>query len=129
MSCDCTVPEFCRAVVRVSRKARACCECSAGIDPGERYLSVSGKWDGNLGAYDVCLFCEELRDEAQRADVCDCIAFGHLFETLAEEFEDDRDGLLLNRLFRTGKDPLWGTELTPEDVEAIEGRPFVGAAG
>jgi hypothetical protein len=48
MSCDCTGPDFWCEVLRTARKCHICYECNSKILPGEQYLHVSGKWDGEI---------------------------------------------------------------------------------
>jgi hypothetical protein len=101
--CSCDAPAVYEDQVRTCRKPTTCEECRQPIAKGEQYHAISGCWDGSWSRYTVCLFCEELRVVAQADDdLCGCIAFGQLHETLADWFGWDgesEEGELLDALF------------------------------
>lgn len=76
--CDDTTPQFYQAIERKARKAHECCECTAKIAPGEKYVYIAGKWDGDIQVYKqhllCCQACEDIRAFSE------CIPFGSLKE-------------------------------------------------
>jgi hypothetical protein len=67
---DAERPTFCNVTRPKARKLHRCCECNSPIQPGDRYERISGKWDGDMGTYTTCLFCEALRDVLSDALGC-----------------------------------------------------------
>ena len=74
MSCDCTEAEAYTEQTRRARKAHVCGECFTAIPIGERYLHVSGIWDGEPDSHRFHVACDEARQtfgrlvrEAQKA--------------------------------------------------------------
>lgn len=59
-------PEAYWKVWRKARKQHICCECASTIDPGEKYLIISGIWDGEFDSFKQCEFCAEAYDEQNR---------------------------------------------------------------
>lgn len=82
---ECDIPQFYAWSILTARKQHDCCECSAKINPGEKYFRCSGKWDGLISSYKQHLLCEQacefIRDEIEN----ECIPFGSLFEWLKNE--------------------------------------------
>jgi len=79
---ECYIPEFYRVIEPTAKKPHACCECSAPILKGEKYVYVSAKWEGQFSVEKQHLLCANacrlVRDEGFNAD--ECLYFGQLFE-------------------------------------------------
>ena len=77
---DCEILEFSSIVEPIARSVHKCCECSAPINTGERYVKCSGKWDGDFSMFkqhELCArACEHIRDNSDG----ECIGFGALLE-------------------------------------------------
>ncbi len=54
--------DFSTTETRTARKPHRCYECKRGIQPGEKYEHVIGKYDGKFSIYDTCALCVEIRD-------------------------------------------------------------------
>lgn len=97
--CDLNPPEMYQAIERVCRKPRPCCECSAPILAGERYLLCTGKWEGQFDSHSQHLLCAEacmfIRDAFQDGE---CICFGELKTWCAEHGLQDRTDPIVRRL-------------------------------
>ena len=78
---ECELPEFYQASEQTARKEYRCCECSARVLKGERYLLAVGKWGGVFNKYrqhTLCArACEFIRDSLWNDG--ECIGFGELF--------------------------------------------------
>jgi hypothetical protein len=67
-----------------ARKAHVCRECREVIVPGQQYLRVAGKWDGDVCAYKFCLPCWEIMGEfSERGRT-----FGITWDTFRDEWHD-----------------------------------------
>lgn len=82
--CDYDPPEFYRMSVRTARKEHRCDECGKRIVAGEKYEVVVGKWDGNLGTFETCEQCRDLRQWTQNNVPCFCWAHGNILEDAKE---------------------------------------------
>ena len=94
----CEIPEFYECSTPIARKQHKCCECSAPIMPGERYVYCVGKWSGDFGSYRqhwLCAeACEFIRDHLNDRE---CIGFGELQEFCYDiNFDGEND----NRIVR-----------------------------
>lgn len=82
MSDDCEIAQYYKCVHRVARKPHECCECSAPIDTGEKYLQVNACWDNQPDVYRQHLICAEaceyVRDVGLNDD--ECVYYGGLKE-------------------------------------------------
>ena len=88
-------PAFYNATTPTARKAHRCCECRRTIEPGERYESVTAKWDMGVSTYKTCRHC----DAAKHWLEVECN--GYLFEAVEEDLEqhfDEQPDLHLGRL-------------------------------
>ena len=74
-------PDFHTTKTVTARKSHQCEECRDPINPGERYECTSGKWDGQMSTFRVCLPCVEIRD----AFTCGSWIYGELWESIREE--------------------------------------------
>lgn len=78
---DCEIARFYTAHEPVARKQHDCVECDAKILVGEKYLVVSGMWEGVISRERQHLLCaracELVRDTGMNND--ECLAFGELF--------------------------------------------------
>lgn len=59
---DGIAPDICTETNPVARKRHQCCECMGWIEPGERYQSVAGLWDGSWLTYRTCPDCADIRN-------------------------------------------------------------------
>lgn len=73
--------DFYRERFRKAAKPHDCCECGRVIEKGERYRTVSGKWDGDFAQFDTCAECAEI----QAAFGCN----GYSLTTLWEDVRDE----------------------------------------
>lgn len=86
---DLPSPEYFREASHVARKQHACTECSAPIQPGERYSMIAAKWDGSAEAIKACPACVEIR---AKMDAIGCTySYGGLIDD-AREALSDHDG-------------------------------------
>lgn len=82
--CDCyegPEPEFFSKKTPRARKEHKCYECGELIEKGETYHRITGKWEGDLSSFTICLECEVLRSELELflnavVDSCTCIEYG-----------------------------------------------------
>ena len=89
--CDCESPEFYQEKQCVARLTHQCEECRLTIVPGERYVRITGKWDGMVQSFAEHIHCLDwLRGIAAYHDRGGgsrhrrCISFGGLVEELEE---------------------------------------------
>ncbi len=79
---ECELPQYYRCAEHTARKIHDCCECSAPIVPGEKYLQINACWENRPGVYRQHLLCqaacETVRDSGMNDD--ECLAFGELYE-------------------------------------------------
>lgn len=77
---DCEIAQYYLATYRIARKSHECVECSAPIDPGEKYLEVRACWDNRPDVYRQHLLCQQaceyVRDKGLNDD--ECIYYGGL---------------------------------------------------
>jgi len=86
--------------IRLARKAHSCCECGYRIQPREKYLYVSGIWDGEPADFKMDLNCADLVKKAR----LECVelelfyedgpAIGHLKSWVHEYTERDGTNLM-----------------------------------
>ena len=84
---ECEMPEFYSVKEPVASQDRKCCECSAMILTGEKYVYCAGKWDGDFNSYSQHVLCAEacewFRDHINSGE---CAGFGYLFEEARDYF-------------------------------------------
>lgn len=81
---DCIAPDVFRSSRTRARKPHRCCECQRErILPGDRYLHISGLWDGEWQNYAMCGRCERARDALLR-EMDDDVAITELRMELRE---------------------------------------------
>lgn len=87
----CELPECITEAKPVARKRHKCCECGGLILEGERYVMVSGIWEGEPERFKTCLDCDALRSEADKnnCEPEENTAFGCLAETLNEMGDEE----------------------------------------
>lgn len=89
MSGDCEIAQYYTWKERVAIKPHGCCECTAKIQPGEKYLQVNAFWDNMPETYRQHLLCAQacmfVRDAGLNDD--ECIYFGGLKEWYSEWIE------------------------------------------
>lgn len=52
-----------------ARRPHNCECCRRTINPGERYINIAGKWDGDFYAVKTCMGCDSLMDLIWQFDV------------------------------------------------------------
>jgi hypothetical protein len=79
---DCEIAQYYVCKERTARKAHECSECSAPINPGEKYLQVNGCWENRPDVFRQHLLCQQacefVRDKGLNDDKC--IYYGDLME-------------------------------------------------
>lgn len=60
-------PSAYREVHRTARKPHRCEDCRATIAPGDRYLYISGVWDGRGDSFRRCAECSAIAEAARDA--------------------------------------------------------------
>lgn len=95
---DLAQPEFIRESSHIARKHHACAECSATIQPGDRYSVIVGKWDGDTLVIKGCPACTEIR--AKMDEIGCTYSYGGLINDAREALSDheDADPAALERL-------------------------------
>lgn len=88
--CDYDPPEFCSISTSTARKQHRCYECYGPIEPGEKYESTSGKWDGCFTTFKTCALCAELKEWAQISVPCFCWTYGDLLENVRDLVSEAR---------------------------------------
>lgn len=88
--CDYDAPSFYCAETRRARKRHTCYECGSWIHPKETYEHVRGRWDWDMGSYDTCCRCVEMRQWATISVPCFCWGHGDLHENVANMVEEVR---------------------------------------
>lgn len=68
-----------RRTERRARRAHACIECGEAITPGERYVSITGRWDDSWHRLAICLGCDDIRSTL----FCGTWTYGDMWEDLA----------------------------------------------
>jgi len=58
--CDFVGPEFIVERTRKARKEHTCCACDEVVRRGERYVALSGCWDGNVESFKQCMRCHAI---------------------------------------------------------------------
>lgn len=97
--CDCEVPEFYWSRKVRGAKDHRCSECRIVLPKGAEHLLASGKWDGYVSSFRLCLECNALHDELRDLSDC-CVGIGQAIEEVAECPEDGRTPLMLSFLAR-----------------------------
>jgi len=111
-------PDFYRNQIRKARKSHRCCECRGTIQPGETYHYHSGKWDGDVETFAMCVDCNVLI-----ADLNDGRPFEErtTFNELLEDCSNTGDEWLSKMVGimakRGAKIPDWATERLNEAKE------------
>ena len=67
-----------------ARKVHKCYDCKREIQPGQIYYRDTGKWDGKLKTYKMCIVCREIIDEF----FCDGFAYGQINSDLYEHIQE-----------------------------------------
>ena len=95
--CDYDQPTWYRSKTVTARKVHRCIECSHKIQPGERYDSAVGMWEGRIKTWPTCDRCVDLREFVRAHVPCFCWAHGNLHDDAiaeAECYAHDAPGLL-----------------------------------
>lgn len=79
---DCESPDFWSESIRTARKEHKCVECRKIIPKGEKYNILTGKWDGEMSSYKMCLTCREIESKLS------CGGGGVVFGTLWYEIRE-----------------------------------------
>jgi len=105
---DCELPQLYVCTEPKARKAHKCVECRAPIEPGEKYLRVGMKVEGEMSAYKQHLLCAQAC-EFYRDNIGDeCLYYGELKEWWGADgwhiAKDDANGpemrTLMARIFK-----------------------------
>lgn len=80
-SCDVITPDVFLEQFRTARKRHKCCECGSIIDPGERYLSITGLWDREWSHFKQCELCADVWHQAS-IEAGECMAYGEMWDYL-----------------------------------------------
>lgn len=84
--CDLEGPSLYSTKEYVARKRYVCCECSVWIQPGERYVSIAGKWEGEFSTYKQHILCAEACEVVRDGDLAGgCLPFGGLHDFWSEQ--------------------------------------------
>ncbi len=79
---DCEIAQYYHTKERTARKEHGCCECTAKILVGEKYLEIRACWEGRPCVERQHLLCEKacefVRDNGLHDD--ECLYFGELSE-------------------------------------------------
>ena len=80
-----------------ARKRHKCCECDGWIEPGEKYLSCHGLWEGMWQNFKVCKDCDELRDKLKGSEWDEIAPFECLYEWVGnwQDYHDDEINIWL----------------------------------
>lgn len=62
----CNLPEFSNRATPVARKDHKCGECGGMIPRGRRYVSYTGRWDGEVATYRFHRTCWQIREACHR---------------------------------------------------------------
>ena len=83
---DCEIAQYHKCQERVARKPHKCCECSAPINSGEKYLQVNACWDNQPFVGRQHLLCAEACEFVRDSGINDdeCVYYGGLKEWYAE---------------------------------------------
>lgn len=88
--CDCMPPDVYREDWRTARKAHHCVECRRPrIQPGDRYMDITGLWEGRWDQYRRCERCHRAA-EALHPDLECPLVIGGLREELRERCRERR---------------------------------------
>ncbi len=83
--CDLEGPECYVETWRKSAKVHVCGDCRGHIVKGERYLHISGIWDGDPASFKRCADCQHLRCEIKKDTGDDnCMMLNGLFPWLQD---------------------------------------------
>jgi hypothetical protein len=85
MGCACYYDEpaeFYHTSHHTAANRYACCECGRTIAPGERYLKITGKWDGVISAYKRCSHCDAVAEALKSRAPCFCDYVRGLWEII-----------------------------------------------
>jgi hypothetical protein len=79
---DCEIAQYYKAQERTARKQHECCECSAPILSGERYLEVRACWENRPDVYRQHILCEKACEFVRDSGINDdeCLYYGGLKE-------------------------------------------------
>jgi hypothetical protein len=93
-SCDFSdyeMPAFYKEARHIARKVHHCDECNcACILPGEKYLTVSGLWEGHFKVYKTCGACLDMKAYVESKVACFCPSLGDLYSMGCEEIIEAR---------------------------------------
>ena len=65
---DCDYPTVFNQRLVKAKKQHRCCECGRAINPGSRYQTTFGIWDGRAETFAMCLLCYDLRGVVARIE-------------------------------------------------------------
>lgn len=88
--CDLEPARFYVTKEVTARKGHKCCECTAPISEGEKYLNVRMGWDGTAETFKQHIRCAEACEWARDKILDECLPYGGLKEWWGEEVQYDR---------------------------------------
>lgn len=77
-----------RKAEHTARKPHKCYECGRTINPGERYESAFGIYDGTGYTMPTCPHCLALREWVVAHVPCSCWTHGNVLENMADEVSE-----------------------------------------
>lgn len=87
----CDLPDFFSKKTLKARKEHFCAECGSLIKIGCHYEKITGKWNGEISRYKVCIECVGLRNlVADYSGECD-IVLGNLIGAMKKIEPDEKD--------------------------------------
>lgn len=132
----CNLPEFGTQATPVARKEHRCTDCGGTIPLGRRYVSYTGRWNGEVATYRFHITCWEIRTACHRYMASEAggrftpeemPAFGRLVEWTAYDAQEGGGYFppwWPQRVDQAGV--TWGVFISPAAlatyVEAKEGR-------
>lgn len=78
-------PEFYQERRSTARTEHRCYECRRGIWPGDSFMRVSGRWDGEVASFYVCEACWDIKSSLY----CDSSVFGQLWADVESQLFEE----------------------------------------
>lgn len=82
---DCEIPQFYQCTEPTANREHKCCEFSAPILPGEKYLRVGMKYEGQCMTEKQHLACAEACEYVRDNINDECLMYGELMEWWNED--------------------------------------------
>lgn len=104
----------------VARKARRCSVCRGRIEPGDRYLRINAKWEGDVFSDCCCAGCEKDLEEfsdAHHGRPFPSSFLDFLIDCIGGE-NDERWAPMLRRIYERAPRWVWADRLASLAEEA-----------